>query len=191
MSRYRSSRFHDNEYQADRGWRSGGRKRANFLFDEGSFLDKKAASQPRNTIHHCGPVSHHGSGKAGNSWSWKKPVSQKTCDFELNKEVLYISFNFFVFCLCVRECTVHNTDSANIVSHVQRGQHSDDCSFGVAFLQLLQKIFCKVIWNFVFPNWDLGIGRLVSTWCLWWSSLVLVYVYKGMSMMSQQSSCWL
>ncbi|KAJ9695476.1 hypothetical protein PVL29_010783 [Vitis rotundifolia] len=75
MSRYRSSRFNDNEYQADRGWRSGGGKRANFLYDEGPFLDKKAASQPRNTIHHCGPVSHHGSGKAGNSWSWKKPVS--------------------------------------------------------------------------------------------------------------------
>ena len=33
MSRYRSSRFHDNEYQADRGWRSGsggGRKRSQF-----------------------------------------------------------------------------------------------------------------------------------------------------------------
>lgn len=76
MSRYRSTRLYDNDYQADRGWRSGGgRKRTNFAYDGGSYLDKKTVSQRRSTVHYCGPVSHHGAGKAGNSWSWKKPVA--------------------------------------------------------------------------------------------------------------------
>uniref|UniRef100_A0A5B6ZT63 SRCR domain-containing protein n=1 Tax=Davidia involucrata TaxID=16924 RepID=A0A5B6ZT63_DAVIN len=75
MSRYKTSRFHGDDHQMDREWRNGkGRKRGNFVYEQ-PFTDKRPSSRQWNLMDSCGPVSHHGSGKAGNPWSWEKPVS--------------------------------------------------------------------------------------------------------------------
>ncbi|KAA8518094.1 hypothetical protein F0562_015568 [Nyssa sinensis] len=75
MSRYKTSRFHGDDRQMDREWRNAkGRKRENFVYEQ-PFTDKRPSSRQWNLMDSCGPVSHHGSAKAGNPWSWEKPVS--------------------------------------------------------------------------------------------------------------------
>nr|DAD42542.1 TPA_asm: hypothetical protein HUJ06_000772 [Nelumbo nucifera] len=75
MSRYKTSRFHRNDYQTDRWWKNGsrGRRRMNSVYDR-PLIDKKPLVPSRwNSVHYCGPFSHHGSGDAGNNWGWEKP----------------------------------------------------------------------------------------------------------------------
>ncbi|KAF8403727.1 hypothetical protein HHK36_011831 [Tetracentron sinense] len=67
MSRYKTSRFQDDYLQTDdHGWRTGrGRNKVDFSY----------APQQWNSIKFCVPISHRGSGEAGNPWNWEKPVS--------------------------------------------------------------------------------------------------------------------
>ncbi|CAL5420760.1 unnamed protein product [Camellia sinensis] len=75
MSRYKTSRFHGDDNLANREWRNGnGKKRANFVHEQ-SFTDKRPASRQWNVMNACGPISHHGSSKPGDQWSWEKSVS--------------------------------------------------------------------------------------------------------------------
>ncbi|XP_057487301.1 uncharacterized protein LOC130773364 [Actinidia eriantha] len=75
MSRYKTSRFHGDDYcKRNPEWRAKGRKRVDFVCEK-PFTDKSPASRQWNSMNTCGPVSHHGSAKPGDQWSWEKPVS--------------------------------------------------------------------------------------------------------------------
>ncbi|GFY84729.1 hypothetical protein Acr_03g0015030 [Actinidia rufa] len=75
MSRYKTSRFHGDDYcKRNPEWKAKGRKKVNFVCEK-TFTDKGPASRQWNSMNTCGPVSHHGSAKPGDQWSWEKPVS--------------------------------------------------------------------------------------------------------------------
>lgn len=64
MSRYKTSRFHGDEYNMDRRWRNKREwKRSNISYER-QFMDEKHSSTQWNSMNACGPVSHAGFGKA-------------------------------------------------------------------------------------------------------------------------------
>lgn len=75
MSRYKTSRFHGDDYsRMDRRWKSRrGYKRSNFVCER-PFPDGKHSQRQWNSMNSCGPISHNGLGKAGISWGWEKQV---------------------------------------------------------------------------------------------------------------------
>lgn len=74
LSRYKTTRHQGDDYQPDHGWRNNrGKKRVSFAH-ENSPVENLAPRQ-WNSLHTCGPISHHTPGEAGNSWGWQKQVS--------------------------------------------------------------------------------------------------------------------
>ncbi|XP_057506148.1 uncharacterized protein LOC130789417 [Actinidia eriantha] len=72
MSRYKTSRFRDDDNLRNDQWRSGkGRKRVNF--EQPLTTDKRPAPRQWHLGNSCAPIGHHGSVKPGHRWG--KPVS--------------------------------------------------------------------------------------------------------------------
>ncbi|CAK9183993.1 unnamed protein product [Ilex paraguariensis] len=68
MSRYKTSRFHSNDYQGINVWRNGkGRERRN-LFGEQPTADKRSSSRQWD-LNNSGLVSHHELGEGGQAWT--------------------------------------------------------------------------------------------------------------------------
>ncbi|KAJ0043967.1 hypothetical protein Pint_17777 [Pistacia integerrima] len=75
MSRYKTSRFHGDDYHMDRGWRNKREWKRSNISCERPFMDEKHSSRQWNSMNSCGPVSQAARfGKAGLSWGWEKQV---------------------------------------------------------------------------------------------------------------------